>query len=160
EALDQQTATSEILRVISSSPTDLRPVFDTIVRNAVQLCGAIYGTLNRLDGDLIYLVAHHGLTPDHVEQLMHGFPSSMRTHGATATALRTGEVVRVSGRAAEFDAVPAEVWANMRARGVRSVLVVPMIRQTRAIGSINVTHRDIDAFTDTHVELLRTFADQ
>ncbi|PYN82951.1 MAG: hypothetical protein DMD96_04450 [Candidatus Rokuibacteriota bacterium] len=160
EALDQQTATAEILRVISRSPTDVHPVFDTIVRNAVQLCDAIYGTLNRLDGELIHLVAHYGLTPDHVEQLMRGFPRSLTNQGATATAIRTGMVVRVSDLEAESDVVPPEVWANMRARGVRSVLVVPMLRQHQVIGSINVTHRGVGAFTETHVEVLKTFADQ
>src|SRR5262249_6993562 len=69
-------------------------------------------------------------------------------------------VIRVSDLEAEPDAAPAAVWANMRARGVRSVLIVPMLRQNQVIGSINVTHRDVAAFSETQIELLKTFAHQ
>jgi GAF domain-containing protein len=160
ESLEQQTATSEILSVISSSPTDAQPVFDTIVRNAVRLCEAMYGTVSLADGELIRLVAHSGLTVGQVEQLKATYPRAVIDHGAIPTAIRTGLVVRVADLDAEAHAVPADVAAHMRARGVRSVLVVPMLRQGQAIGSINVTHRDVGAFTDTHVDLLKTFADQ
>jgi signal transduction histidine kinase len=160
ESLEQQTATSEILSVISSSPTDAQPVFDTIVRNAVQLCEAMYGTVSLADGELIRLVAHSGLTVGQVEQLKATYPRAVIDHGAIPTAIRTGLIVRVADLDAEAHAVPADVAAHMRARGVRSVLVVPMLRQGQAIGSINVTHRDVGAFTDTHVDLLKTFADQ
>src|SRR5467141_1429780 len=63
EALEQQTATAEILRVISSSPTDVQPVFDTIVANAVRLCRAHIGAVFQFDGELLHLVAHHNFTP-------------------------------------------------------------------------------------------------
>jgi GAF domain-containing protein len=160
ETLEQQTATSEILGVISLSPTDTQRVFDTIVRNAVQLCGAIYGTVSLADGEVIHLVAHSGLTPEHLEQLKARYPRALTHPGAIPTAIRTRRVVRVGDLDAEADAVSAEVTTVMLARGVRSVLVVPMIRQAEAIGSINMTHRDVGAFTDRQVELLKTFADQ
>jgi two-component system NtrC family sensor kinase len=160
EALEQQTATSEILRVISQSPTDVQPVFDTIVRNAVRLCDAIYGTVARSDGTLIHSVAQYNLTPEQIQQLQQTFPRPLSGRGAMATAIRTGTVVRVADLEAEPDAVPPDMRVQWRARGVRSVLVVPMLLQQRAIGSINVTHREVGAFTNARVELLKTFADQ
>src|SRR6185503_8602880 len=64
EALEQQTATSEILSVISQSPTDAQPVFDTIVQSAVRLCGGSYGTAHSFDGEMVHLAAHHNCTPE------------------------------------------------------------------------------------------------
>src|SRR3989442_9708977 len=75
ETLDQQTATAEILRVISSSPTDLQPVFDAIVASAGRLCGGRFATLYRFDGSLIHLAAHHNLTPEALQSLHRRYPA-------------------------------------------------------------------------------------
>ena len=80
EALEQQTATSEILKVISSSPTDTQPVFDAIIRNAVRLCGALHGAVWRYDGVLVDIVAHHNISPDEMEAT--GATSSARQRGS------------------------------------------------------------------------------
>src|SRR5512132_800017 len=69
EALEQQTATSEILRVISSSPTDVQPVFDTIVRSAVRLCDGLFSSLYRFDGEMVHPVAQHNYTPEALEEV-------------------------------------------------------------------------------------------
>jgi len=74
ETLDQQTATSEVLRVISQSPTDVQPVFDSIAVSAMQLCEGQFCHLFRFDGELLYLVAHRGLTPEAAEMLRRGYP--------------------------------------------------------------------------------------
>ena len=74
EALEQQTATSAILRVISTSPTDVQPVFETIVRNAVALCGSLFANVFRFDGELLHLVASHNVGPDYVELLRAKYP--------------------------------------------------------------------------------------
>src|SRR5262249_41875932 len=74
EALEQQTATAEILRVISSSPTDVQPVFDTIVQSAVRLCDGVFGTAHRFDGELVHLTAHHNCTPEVLAALQRMFP--------------------------------------------------------------------------------------
>ena len=95
EALDQQTATSEILRVISQSPTDVQPVFDTIVRNAVRLCGAIHGGVYRFDGEMIHSVANEGYTPEQLEHWRSTFPRPVTAAGPTAQAIRTRSVVRI-----------------------------------------------------------------
>src|SRR5439155_5796645 len=96
ESLEQQTATSEILRVISSSPTDVQPVFDTIVRNAVRLCDAIYGTVSRSDGEHVYLAAHHSFTPQQLGEWQQTFPRPISASGASMHVIRTGVVVRVA----------------------------------------------------------------
>src|SRR5262249_56074825 len=88
-ALDTQTATSEILRVISRSPTELQPVFDTIVRNAVRLCGAMYGSAYRLDGDVIHLVAETNLSGAGWERFRLTFPRSLRDGGVIPHVLQS-----------------------------------------------------------------------
>src|SRR5262249_8363366 len=87
EALEQQTATSEILRVISSSPTDVQPVFDTIVRSAVRLCGASYGVVFRFDEELIRVVASHNLQSDALAELEKVYPTRAGRESATGRAI-------------------------------------------------------------------------
>jgi two-component system NtrC family sensor kinase len=130
-ALDKQTATSDILRVISQSQTDVQPVFDAIVQSAVRLCGAMYGTVSRFDGTLIQSVAHYNLTPDQIEQSRRTFPRPLSDPGGTATAIRTASVVRVADLDAEDELAGAAARDMLRARGVRSVLVVPMLWQSK-----------------------------
>jgi len=162
EALEQQTATAEILRVISQSPTDVQPVFDTIVRNAVRLCGALQGGVYRLDGELVHSVAHDGYTPEQLQQWRATWPKPVTAPNMSCQAIKTRSPVRIR----DFEAAPElalytpETVANLRARGSRSGLAVPMFRQNEVIGAIGLAHREVDAFSDTHLELLKTFADQ
>ena len=161
EALQQQTATSEILRVISQSPTDVQPVFDTIVRNAVRLCDAIYGLVYRSDGEHVYLAAHHSFTPQQLGEWQQTFPRPISASGASMHVIRTRVVVRVADVETERDLPISEAGrAMLRSQNAHSVLIVPMFRQNEGIGSIMLTHRDVGAFTDAHFELLKTFADQ
>ncbi len=161
EALEQQTATAEILRVISSSPTDVQPVFDTIVRSAVRLCRAIYGSAYRFDGELAHLVGHYNFTPTELEQWRRIFPRAASKGGVVGRAISTGSVVRVADVEVETDlGISAEVLANLRVRGARSVLAVPMFRQGQVIGAIGLAHQEVGAFSDAHVGLLKTLADQ
>src|SRR5262249_13816537 len=154
--------TSDILRVISQSPTDVQPVFDAIVQSAVRLCGAIYGNVYKVNGGEIHLVAHHNLMPEQLAQWQQQYPRPVSGSGAVPRAIRTG----TGGLTADWEAdsewaVPsAGVQAAQRARGVRSILIVPMFRQQEVIGAIGLTHREVAAFTNAHVELLQTFADQ
>ena len=160
EALERQTATSEILRVISRSQTDAQPVFDTIVRNAVRLCGAVYGSVNRFDGEHVHFIAHHNYTPEQLEAWRRRFPRPLREAGATGRVIIEGRPWRVDDVAAAPEGFSAEGRADLLARGARSVLIVPMSGHNRVIGTINLSHREVGAFTDAHVELLKTFADQ
>src|SRR6266545_94086 len=138
EALEQQTATSEILRVISSSPTDVQPVFDAIIGNAVRLCGAVYGIVWRYEGDLTEFVSAHNLQPEELEELRRLFPR--RTDVDTDhihTMMRSGAVLAVPDIEA-YEHVTPQQRARWRARGVRSLLVVPMRRDQAVIAIENV----------------------
>jgi signal transduction histidine kinase len=159
-ALDKQTATSDILRVISQSQTDAQPVFETIVRNAVRLCGAIQGGVYRFDGELVHAVAHEGFTPQQLEDWRRNFPRPVSAPGTINLAISTRTVVRIDDIEADPSIMSTGTVANLRSRGSRSTLAVPMIRQGDVIGAIALAHRDVAAFSNAHVELLKTFADQ
>ena len=134
EALEQQTATSEILRVISQSPTDVQPVFDTIVRSAVLLCGAGYGTAVRFDGELMHLAAGYNYTPEVDRALRQAFPMRPSPRMMSGRAILSRDVVQVE------DALDDPDYAEgvARAGGFRSMLSAPMLRDGRPIGAIVV----------------------
>src|SRR5262245_51164574 len=96
ETLEQQTATGEILRVISGSPTDVQPVFETIARSARQLCEAQFCQLFRFDGELLHFVAHDGLTPEGVEAVQRGYPIAPGRTSAAARAVLSGAVEHIA----------------------------------------------------------------
>ncbi|MBI2206648.1 MAG: GAF domain-containing protein [Candidatus Rokubacteria bacterium] len=159
EALEQQTATSEILRVISQSPTDSQPVFDTVVRNAVQLCGAAYGRVYRLDGEVIHLVANYNVTPQHLDHWQRTFPRPLSDGRILRQVLTTGRVLSVPDVFSQ-EGIGPSARATFRDMGVQSALFVPMLRQGQVVGEITLMHRETAGFNDTHVALLETFADQ
>ena len=105
ESLEQQTATSEMLRVISSSPTDVQPVFDTIVRSAVSLCGGMFGTGHRFDGKLVQLAAHWNCTPEVLDALRRAFPMPPDRRMVSGRAILTRSVVHVEDLQADPDYV-------------------------------------------------------
>jgi GAF domain-containing protein len=155
EALEQQTATAEILRVISSSPTDVQPVFDAIARSAARLCEAVAGNVVRFDGRLIHLAAEHGNTPEAAEANRRVFPRSADRGSVTGRAILTRAVVHVDvAKDPEY-----EVKAIPEA-GIRTVLAVPMLRDGDPIGAIVVTREEGRFFSETQIALLKTFADQ
>ncbi|HSD24953.1 MAG TPA: GAF domain-containing protein, partial [Solirubrobacterales bacterium] len=155
-ALEQQTATSEILSVISRSPTDVQPVFDAIVRSAVRLCGGLYGTAHGFDGELVTLAAHHNCTPDVLRALREAFPRSPDRRMMSGRAILTRAVVHVEDVLTD----PEYVQHVGRAGGFRGVLAVPMLREEKPIGAIVVIRGEPGPFSPTHIALLQTFADQ
>ena len=157
EALEQQTATSEILGVISSSPTDIQPVFDTIVRSAARLCDAVFSTLIRFDGELLHLAAHHNFIPEGLQVLQRIFPSLPRDH-LSGRAILNRTVVHVPNIPSDPD-VPQASRDLARAMGYRSLLAVPMLRGGNPIGAILVTRVE-GAFPPKQIDILKSFADQ
>jgi GAF domain-containing protein len=156
EALEQQTATAEILRVISQSPTDVQPVFDTISSSASRLCGGIAAIVTRFDGEMIHLVAHHNPRLGVEPVTARLYPRRPGRDTSVARAILECSIVHIPD--AEKD---PELAPNL-ARDVRagSFLAVPMLRDGRPIGAISVSRVETGAFLADQIELLKTFADQ
>jgi len=158
-ALDKQTATSEILRVISQSQMDVQPVFDAIVHSAVRLLGAYSSTLNRIEGDQIELAAITSTDDAGNAALMAAYPQSLYSEWTPAQAIRDRAPLNIAN--AQTDPrLPEAQRAAARARGYRSQVVMPLLRQAEAIGALGVTRREPGGFTDDEIALLQTFADQ
>ena len=157
EALEQQTATSEILRVISSSPTDVQPVFETIAANALRLCDATFSALLRYDGDYIDIGAFQKANPEATAAFRSAYPCRPNRGGGTQRAILTRRVVHIP----DIRADPEYSYRNVaKSADYLSVLSVPMLRDGHPIGAISV-YRDVARpFPDSQIELLKTFADQ
>ena len=153
EALEQRTATSEILRVISSSPTDVQPVFDAIAESSAACAAPFNGSVFRFDGSLIDFVAHRGFTPEVIEVMRGIFPARPGPGSATAQAILLETIVHIPDVRADREYQTYE-WAN--AMGIRSVLSVPMLREGRPIGTIAVNREEAGPFSDKQIELLET----
>ena len=156
ETLEQQTATSEILQVLSQSPTDAQPVFDAIARAAVRLCGASYSVVGRYDGRLIHLAAYEHVRPEGIEAIKALFPAHPSRDTTTARAVLDRAVVHVPDVLADpdYDRSVAVGLQN------RSTLAVPMLLDGQPIGVVVVTGAEAGAFSERQIELLQTFADQ
>jgi two-component system NtrC family sensor kinase len=153
----QQTATSEILRVISSSPTDVKPVFDTIATSAMRLCEGQFCHLLRFDGELLYSVAHTGQIPEVVEALRRGYPSRPDRGTAAGRAVLSGRIEQIPHVHADREYLAG---ANAKILGFRSILGVPMLLDGVPIGAIAVSRSRTGFFSERQIELLKTFADQ
>jgi PAS domain S-box-containing protein len=157
EALEQQTATSEILRVISSSPTDIQPVFDTIGERARRLSGADISVISRFDGQLLQLVELHGVAEDGRDAVRRAFPMRPDAETVTGRTFRSRAVVHVADVLADPDYEQKDAARSGRYRGC---LGVPMLREGQVVGVIFVSRERPGLFSDTQVDLLGTFADQ
>jgi signal transduction histidine kinase len=154
EALDQQTATAEILRVISTSPTDLQPVLDTVVASAARFCGAYDVTLFQVDGDRLRCPAHYGPIPVPEE----GWIPLMREHvsGRAVLERRVVHLADVQAEAADFP----DGAAHAQRHGHRTIVAAPLLREGAAIGALLLRRVEVSPFSDKQISLLQTFADQ
>src|SRR5262249_36072766 len=158
EALEQQTATSEILRVISSSPTNVQPVFDAIVRSASRLCGGEYAIVTRYDGQLLHLAAQYNPRPGTADETARFFPQVPHREALGPRAFIDAHLVHAPDVEAE-DLEPS-TREFYRRIGLRAALAVPMIHEGRPIGVVSVSRGSRGPFSDRQITLLQTFADQ
>ncbi len=163
EALQQQTATSEVLRVISSSPGDLQPVFDAMLANATKLCEASYGAMWLWDGSSIRAAALHGALPEaYLERLRGGvvFRPSPNMPGMRAmTERKPIQVTDLREEPAYLANDPLAV-AAVEDAGIRTLVCVPLYKDDQAVGNITIYRREVRLFSDNQVELLANFASQ
>ena len=167
EALEQQKATAEILRVIRNSPADVQPVFETIVRSAVSLCGSLYANVFRFDGELLHFVAFQNMPPsavprpsvnwrDHLDLLKTKYPMRPGSSQVAGRVVLTKSVVRLEDALTDLDY--DQSWA--RAIGFRRLLGVPMLHEGQPLGVIVVGWTEAGPVPKVQEELLKTFADQ
>ena len=157
ESFEQQTATGEVLGIISRSRTDVQPVFDTIVRSAETLCGGLFGALVRFDGELVHFVAQHNFSAAALDEVRRIWPTPPSRASGAGRAILDRTVVQIP----DIELDPGYGLKRLsRAVGHRSSIYVPMLRDGLPIGVIVVARAEAGRFPDNQVELLKTFADQ
>ena len=161
EALEQQTATSEVLRAITGSPGDLKPVFEAILTNARRLCEAKFGHLLIYDGERFRVAAVHAAPSKLTDFLNRGpFPAGAATGlGRLASTKRVVHVADLKAEQAYLDRDPLRV-ATVDGAGARTGLAVPMLKENKLVGAIVIYRQEVRPFTDRQIELVSTFADQ
>jgi GAF domain-containing protein len=156
EALEHQTATSEVLNVISRSPTDAQPVFNAIVESAARLCEAVFSVVWLYDGNCLHHVANNNFTPDVIKQILQTYPKPPDRLTAGGRAVLDGKIAHVSDMLADPDYSRDLALAG----NWRSTLSAPMLRDGKPVGAISVGKAEPVPFSEHQIQLLTTFADQ
>jgi len=160
EALEQQTATSEVLRVISSSPGELQPVFEAMLANATRICEATFGVMYLFEGDAFRAVALHGpaafVEARRRNPILPPIPGTAL--GRVAATKQTVQIADVQAEPAHRES-PAHL-IGLETGGLRTVLSVPMLKQGGLIGTFNLFRQEVRPFTDKQIELVASFAAQ
>jgi adenylate cyclase len=162
EALEEQTATSEVLQVISSSPGDLEPVFATMLENAVRICDAKFGNIHRWDGEAMHIVAAHNTPPAFVEARKRlanrpGLKTPSRRMVANKMVVHVADLAAEQAYVEERDPVTASA---VELGGVRTMLAVPMLKEKELIGAFILMRQEVRPFTDKQIALVTSFAAQ
>ena len=162
EALEQQTATSQVLQVISSSPGALQPVFEAMLEKTTRICGANFGVLHLCEGAAFRTVAIHNAPPAYIERkrrdpMVRNIPQGDPLQ-RVSDSLRVVQVADAREEAAYRGDTPGGVFARLT--GVRSMLMVPMLKDNKLNGVIAIYRQEVRAFTDKQVELVSNFANQ
>ena len=161
QSLEQQTATSEVLQVISSSPGDLEPVFQAMLENAVRICHAKFGIIYRWDSDALHLVASHNVPPAFADARRRS-PRRPRPEAPTGRMIANKTVVHTANLAAEQTYIERDpdTVTSVEVGGVRSLLSVPMLKENELIGGFTLSRQEVRPFTDKQIELVKNFAAQ
>src|SRR6516162_5424527 len=155
DALERQTASSEVLRIISSSPGELAPVFQAILKHAIRICEAKFGHLVLLDGSRFWVAAEANM-PEKLAEFFRRQGPFEPTPGSHLDRVR--KTKRVSFTA--DDTAEAVRGAASRYGGARSIVAVPMLKNDALVGAILIYRQEVQPFTEKQIELLQTFADQ
>jgi len=163
ESLEQQTATSEVLSVISSSPGDLEPVFATMLENAARICDASFGSIYRWDGGVLHVVATHNAPPAFAEVRRRSPDYRPSPQTAVGRMLATKTVVHVADLTAEasyFEQRVPEVVSSVEIGGTRTLLAVPMLKENELVGAFILCRQEVRPFADKQITLVTSFASQ
>src|SRR5262245_23533523 len=155
ESLEQQTATSEVLKVISGTPGELKPVFDAMLANATRICDAAFGNLVLIQDDIPKVVAMHG-APRAFQELRRDDPRVQ--HGSPVwDVVKNKSMIHIPDIAATESYAHAAIATHA---GARTFLGVPMLKGTNLVGTISIYRQEVRPFTDKQIELVRNFAAQ
>ncbi|MGC2437419.1 MAG: GAF domain-containing protein [Pseudolabrys sp.] len=164
ESLEQQTATSEVLKVISSSPGELEPVFQAVLANATHICGAKFGVLYRCEKDTLRTVAIHGAPQPFIEARRRNpiiRPDPSTTLGRALATKQPVQIADIVNELQNIDAPAGATAAQLyKLAGARTTLAVPMRKDDELVGAIVIYRQEINPFTDKQIELVTNFAAQ
>ena len=161
EALERQSATSEVLQVISSSPGELEPVFQAMLEKATRLCEAKFGTLYLYDGDAFHTASLYNAPPAYAENRKRG-PIRPGPRTGLGRMLQTRQVVQIADITREQAYIEGDSLLStaVQLSGYRTLLAVPMLKESRLVGAINIYHQQVQPFTNKQIELVQNFAAQ
>lgn len=160
EALQRQIATSEILRVISSSPGELQPVFDAILESATRICAAKFGIMYRCEGDVLRTVAMHGAPQSLVEERQRSPLVNPNPETTLGRALSTNQPVQIADIREELQNGDARAAQLPTLAGARTVLAVPIVREYELLGAVLIYRQEVRPFTEQQIALVTNFAAQ
>jgi two-component system NtrC family sensor kinase len=161
ESLQQQTATADVLKVISSSPGELEPVFQAMLENATRICAAKFGHMYRYDGEAFHIVASHGIVPKYAEFVKRGPIHVKGREIAIARVARTKQTVQIEDWRESVPYAQRDPLAVAAVEaGYRTSLAVPMIKDEQLVGAIVISRQEVRPFSEKQIELVTNFAHQ